>query len=46
MYSIFTLGILVWLIFGLLLGSTPIIVANSITIVLAGSVLGMKLKYG
>jgi MtN3 and saliva related transmembrane protein len=46
MYSIFTLGIVVWLVYGLLLGSTPIIVANSITVVLAGSVLVMKLKYG
>ena len=46
MYSIFTVGILVWLIYGILLGSTPIIVANCITIVLAGSVLTMKLKYG
>ena len=45
-YSIFTVGILVWLIYGLLLGSWPIIIANSITIVLAGSVLAMKLKYG
>jgi MtN3 and saliva related transmembrane protein len=46
MYSVFTAGIVVWLIYGLLLGSAPIIIANSITIVLAGSVLIMKLKYG
>ncbi len=46
MYSVFTLGIVVWLIYGLMLGSWPIIIANSITIVLAGSVLAMKLKYG
>jgi MtN3 and saliva related transmembrane protein len=46
MYSVFTAGILVWLIYGLLLGSVPIIIANCITIVLAGSVLIMKLKYG
>lgn len=46
MYSIFTAGIAVWLIYGVLLGSMPIIIANSITILLAGSVLAMKLKYG
>jgi MtN3 and saliva related transmembrane protein len=46
MYSIFTTGILAWLGYGILLGSTPIIIANSITVVLAGSVLAMKLKYG
>lgn len=46
MYAIFTLGIAVWLAYGILLGSSPIIIANCITIVLAGSVLAMKLKYG
>ena len=46
MYSVFTAGIVVWLIYGLLLGSAPNFIANSITIVLAGSVLIMKLKYG
>jgi MtN3 and saliva related transmembrane protein len=46
MYSIFTAGIAVWLIYGVMLGSMPIIIANSITILLAGSVLAMKLKYG
>jgi MtN3 and saliva related transmembrane protein len=46
MYSIFTIGVLVWLIYGMMLGSWPIIVANCITFLLAGSVLAMKLKYG
>ena len=46
MYSIFTVGIGVWLVYGILLGSMPIIIANCVTLVLAGSVLAMKLKYG
>lgn len=46
MYSIFTAGIAVWLVYGIMLGSKPIIIANCITILLAGSVLTMKLKYG
>ena len=46
MYSIFTIGVAFWLIYGILLVSWPIIIANSITILLAGFVLGMKLKYG
>ncbi len=46
MYSIFTVGIAVWLVYGIMLGSMPIIIANSVTIILAGSVLAMKLKYG
>ena len=46
MYVIFTAGIALWLVYGILLGSMPIIIANCITIVLAGSVLVMKLRYG
>lgn len=46
MYIIFTGGVLMWLIYGIQLGSWPIIVANSITICLAGTVLLMKLRFG
>ena len=46
MYSIFTIGIAVWLVYGILLGSHPIIIANCVTLILAGSVLAMNLKYG
>lgn len=46
MYSIFTAGIALWLVYGILLGSVPIIAANCITLLLAGSVLAMKLRYG
>jgi MtN3 and saliva related transmembrane protein len=35
-----------WLVYGLLSGDGPLIVANAITIVLAGGILFMKLKYG
>jgi MtN3 and saliva related transmembrane protein len=46
MYSLFTLGVSMWLVYGILLMSWPIIIANSITVVLAGAVLVMKLKFG
>jgi len=46
MYLIFTTGVALWLVYGLLLGSWPIIVGNAITVVLAGIVLAMKLKFG
>jgi MtN3 and saliva related transmembrane protein len=46
MYSLFTLGVALWLGYGLTVLSWPIIVANSITLLLAGTVLIMKLKYG
>lgn len=46
MYSLFTLGISLWLVYGILLVSWPIIIANSITVLLAGAVLVMKLRFG
>lgn len=46
MYALFTLGISLWLVYGLLLTAWPIIIANCITLLLAGSVLLMKLKFG
>lgn len=46
MYTLFTLGVALWLIYGTLLESWPIIIANCITLLLAGAALIMKLKFG
>ncbi len=46
MYAMFTLGVALWLSYGALIESWPVIVANSITLLLAGAVLVMKLKFG
>ncbi|MGV8899031.1 MAG: SemiSWEET transporter [Burkholderiaceae bacterium] len=46
MYSIFTLGITSWLAYGWLIGSWPIILANTITLPLAVFILSMKIRYG
>ena len=46
MYSVFTLGVALWLAYGLLLQAWPVVVANAITLVLALSILVMKLRYG
>ena len=46
MYSVFTAGIALWLVYGLLLGAWPIVVANAITLLLALAILGMRLVYG
>ncbi|MBL8413140.1 MAG: SemiSWEET transporter [Propionivibrio sp.] len=45
MYSLFTLGIAAWLLYGFLIDSWPVILANLVTLILAGSVLVMKLKF-
>ena len=46
MYLIFTSGVALWFVYGLLLGAMPIIVGNAVTLLLAGAVLAMKLKFG
>jgi len=43
MYSTFTLGVLCWLIYGIHLGDKAIIAANSITLLLASSILCFKI---
>jgi MtN3 and saliva related transmembrane protein len=45
MYSVFTLGIGLWLLYGLLLRAWPLVLANSVTLLLALSILLMKLRY-
>ena len=46
MYSVFTAGVALWLAYGLLLGSWPMVIANTITLGLAVAILCMKLLYG
>jgi MtN3 and saliva related transmembrane protein len=45
MYSLFTLGVTLWLVYGILLVAWPIIIANIITTSLALMILVMKLRY-
>jgi len=42
MYALFTLGVALWLGYGLVIGSVPVIAANAVTLVLASLVLGLK----
>ena len=44
MYALFTLGVAFWLVYGLLIGSTPIVIGNGITLALAAVVLWLKLN--
>ena len=46
MYSVFTVGVAMWLVYGLLLTAWPIVIANTITLGLALAILGMKVRYG
>lgn len=44
MYTAFTLGVALWLLYGVALGEWPIIVANAITLALAAAILVMALR--
>lgn len=46
MYLAFTTGIGLWLIYGILENSWPLILANTPTFALALSILAMKVRYG
>ncbi len=43
MYSMFVLGVALWLAYGLMQGAWPVIIANALTLLLALSILGLKL---
>ena len=44
MYSLFTAGVALWLVYGVLESALPIIMANAITLVLAALILAMKAR--
>lgn len=46
MYSIFTSGVALWLLYGVIIGAWPVIIANLFTLLLALFILGMKLRFG
>lgn len=45
MYSAFTAGVAGWLLYGFLMSAWPIVIANTVTLSLAVTILGMKLRY-
>ena len=45
MYVIMTVGIVLWLFYGVLKNDLPIIIANTITLLFAGIILILKIKY-
>jgi len=45
MYALFTIGTLLWLVYGLMSGSWPVAIANAITLIFASIILIYKIKY-
>ena len=46
MYSVFTIGIALWLVYGLYIEAWPVVIANVVTLALAAAILVMKLSIG
>lgn len=46
MYLMLALGVTLWLVYGVMIGSWPLIGANAVTLVPVLSILAMKLRYG
>lgn len=45
MFIAFSAGVFLWLIYGMMINSTPVIIANTVTFILAVIILAFKLKY-
>ena len=45
MYCVFLLGVFLWLAYGIIMSAMSMILANGVTLLLAGSVLFMKLRF-
>ena len=45
MFLIFTIGVLSWLIYGLIINDWPVILANAVTLILSFFILIYKLRY-
>ena len=43
MYALFTLGVALWLGYGVVIGSLPVIAANTVTLLLASVILWLKI---
>jgi len=46
MFASFCLGVFLWAVYGVMIGSWPVIVANATVLVLAGIILALKIRYG
>jgi MtN3 and saliva related transmembrane protein len=45
MFSMLSVGMLLWLIYGLLLRSMPLILTNAVTLVLSLAIIALKVRY-
>ena len=46
MFLAFCTGVLLWLVYGIMIHSLPVMLANAVTLMLSGAILIMKLRWG
>jgi len=46
MFSLLVFGILLWLVYGVMIGDEPLILSNAVSLCLTGSILYLKLRHG
>lgn len=45
MYVVFCVGVILWLIFGIYIGSLPVVAANAATLLIAIAILVLKIRF-
>lgn len=45
MFALFSLGVLLWIVYGFTVGAVPVVVANVITLLLSMTILIFKIRY-
>lgn len=46
MFVVYVTGIAMWLLYGIILRDIPLIASNSVTLILSGTILALKLRHG
>jgi MtN3 and saliva related transmembrane protein len=46
MFLVFSLGVFLWLIYGVFIHSMPVILANAVTLALSLAILALKIRFG
>jgi len=46
MMLVLAAGLTLWIVFGILRGEIPIILANGVSLALASAIVGLKLRFG
>ncbi len=45
MFVMFSAGVALWLVYGIMIGSLPVIIANTVTLGLAIAIMALKIRY-